>query len=57
VYNKLLETFPEYTNVYFKLGELYEAQKKTDLAVQNYQKVLELDPNAEAARLKLEQLQ
>jgi hypothetical protein len=56
VYNKLLETFPEYTNVYFKLGELYEAQKETDLAVQNYQKVLELDPNAEAARLKLEQL-
>lgn len=57
VYNKLLETFPDYTNVYFKLGELYEAQKENDLAVQNYQKVLELDPNAEAARLKLEQLQ
>lgn len=56
VYNKLLETFPDYTNVYFKLGELYEAQKENDLAVQNYQKVLELDPNAEAARLKLEQL-
>lgn len=57
VYNKLLESFPEYTNVYFKLGELYEAQKKTDLAIQNYNKVLELDPNAEAARLKLEQIQ
>ena len=57
VYNKLLESFPEYTNVYFKLGELYEAQKKNDLAIQNYNKVLELDPNAEAARLKLEQIQ
>lgn len=57
IYNKLLETFPDYTNVYFKLGELYEAQKKNDLAVQNYQKVLELDPNAQAARFKLEQLQ
>jgi tetratricopeptide (TPR) repeat protein len=57
VYNKLLETFPDYTNVYFKLGELYEAQKNTDLAIQNYNKVLELDPNAEAARLKLEQIQ
>lgn len=57
IYNKLLETFPDYTNVYFKLGELYEAQKENDLAVQNYQKVLELDPNAEAARIKLEQLQ
>lgn len=57
IYNKLLESFPEYTNVYFKLGELYEAQKKNDLAIQNYNKVLELDPNAEAARLKLEQIQ
>lgn len=56
-YNKLLEAFPEYTNVYFKLGEIYEIEKNTDLAQQNYQKVLELDPNAEAARLKLEQLQ
>lgn len=56
VYNKLLETFPDYTNVYFKLGEIYEIEKNTDLAIQNYQKVLELDPNAEPARLKLEQL-
>lgn len=55
-YNKLLENFPNYTNVYFKLGELYEVQKKFELARQNYQKVLELDPNAEAARLKLEQI-
>lgn len=57
IYNKLLESFPEYTNVYFKLGELYEAQKKNDLAIQNYNKVLELDPNAESARLKLDQIQ
>jgi tetratricopeptide (TPR) repeat protein len=57
VYNKLLETFPEYTNVYFKLGEIYEEQDNLDLAKQNYQKVLDLDPNAEAASLKLEQLQ
>jgi tetratricopeptide (TPR) repeat protein len=56
VYNKLLETFPNYTNVYFKLGEIYEIEKKFDLAKQNYQKVLELDPKAEPARLKLEQL-
>jgi tetratricopeptide (TPR) repeat protein len=56
-YNKLLEAFPEYTNVYFKLGEIYEIEKNTDLAIQNYKKVLELDPNAEAARLKLEQIQ
>lgn len=57
IYNKLLETFPDYTNVYYKLGEIYEVQKKNDLAIQNYKKVLELDPNAEAASLKLEQLQ
>jgi tetratricopeptide (TPR) repeat protein len=57
IYNKLLESFPDYTNVYFKLGEIYEVQKKTDLAIQNYNKVLELDPNAKAASLKLEQIQ
>lgn len=56
-YNKLLENFPDYTNVYFNLGEIYEAQKKNDLAKQNYNKVLELDPNAEPARLKLDKLQ
>jgi tetratricopeptide (TPR) repeat protein len=55
-YNKLLESFPNYTNVYFNLGEIYEAQKKNDLAIQKYQKVLELDSNAEIARKKIEQL-
>ena len=55
-YNKLLESFPNYTNVYFNLGEIYEVQKKNDLAIQKYQKVLELDSNAEIARKKIEQL-
>ena len=55
-YNKLLETFPEYTNVYFRLGEIYEIQQKNDLAIQNYQKVVDLDAQAEEAKLKLEKL-
>jgi tetratricopeptide (TPR) repeat protein len=55
-YTKLLESFPNYTNVYFNLGEIYEVQKKTDLAIQQYQKVLELDSTAEIARKKIEQL-
>jgi tetratricopeptide (TPR) repeat protein len=55
-YTKLLESFPNYTNVYFNLGEIYEVQKKIDLAIQQYQKVLELDSTAEIARKKIEQL-
>jgi|694.fasta_scaffold02072_14 tetratricopeptide (TPR) repeat protein len=55
-YSKLLESFPNYTNVYFQLGEIYETQKNIDLAIQNYQKVLELDSTAEIARTKIDQL-
>ena len=57
VYNKILETFPDYTNVHFKLGEIYEMQNKKQEAIKKYEKVLELDTNAEAARLKLDKLQ
>lgn len=56
IYNKLLETFPNYTNVYFKLGELYELEDKNDLALQNYQRVLELDPNASIVKDRIEKL-
>lgn len=56
LYTKLLETFPNYTNVYFQLGEIYEANNKIPEAIEQYQKVLELDPQADLVRVRLDQL-
>lgn len=56
LYTKLLETFPNYTNVYFQLGEIYETNNKIPEAIEQYKKVLELDPQADLVRVRLEQL-
>jgi tetratricopeptide (TPR) repeat protein len=53
LYKRLLEAFPQYTNVYFKLGEIYEAQNQKQEAIQQYKKVLELDSAASLAQDKI----
>jgi tetratricopeptide (TPR) repeat protein len=57
IYQKIISDFPEYTNAYFKLGEIYEVQKRIPEAIVQYQKVLELDNNAEEAQKKIDILQ
>lgn len=42
--------YPNSANVYDSLGEIYEVTGKLDLAKQNYQKSLDLDPKNENAR-------
>jgi Flp pilus assembly protein TadD len=49
--------FPNVPNVYDSLGEAYMNAGKKDLAIANYKKVLELAPNNQNAKKKLEQLQ
>lgn len=57
LYTKLLDAFPQYTNVYFKLGEIYEAQNQRQEAIKQYKKVLELDSTANFAQEKLNKLE
>ncbi|MET0944012.1 MAG: tetratricopeptide repeat protein, partial [Flavobacterium sp.] len=42
--------YPKSANVYDSLGEIYEATGKLELAKQNYQKSLDLNPKNENAR-------
>ncbi len=51
-----VELFPEVANVYDSLGEAYAAAGQTELAITNYQKTLELEPDNPNARKVLERL-
>jgi len=49
--------YPDSWNVYDSLGEAYMKSGNNELAIENYRKSLELNPNNENARKILEQLQ
>ena len=53
-YNTAL--YPESANVYDSLGEAYLLKGNTGLAIENYEKALELNPDSENARVMLEHL-
>lgn len=57
VFLKNVKLFPNSANVYDSLGEAYLLDGKKDLAIQNYKKSLELNPQNENAIKVLEQLQ
>ena len=48
--------FPESWNVYDSLGEAYVVAGQNDLAIQNYEKSLQLNPKNEAGRAALAKL-
>jgi tetratricopeptide (TPR) repeat protein len=50
------ELYPKSSNVYDSLGEAYMKNGDKELAIQNYQKSLELDPNNEKAKEMLKKL-
>jgi CubicO group peptidase (beta-lactamase class C family) len=50
VFAKNAQEFPESSNVYDSLAEAYAAAGKKDLAIENYEKSLQLDPNNENAK-------
>ena len=51
-----VENYPKSPNSYDSLGEAYETVGKTDKAIANYKKSLELDPNNERAKIKIKEL-
>jgi len=49
--------YPQSFNVYDSLGEAYMVNKEKELAIQNYQKSLELNPNNTSGVEALKRLQ
>jgi tetratricopeptide (TPR) repeat protein len=56
VFQTNVELYPESSNVYDSLGEAYMINGEKGLAIENYQKSLDLDPNNANAVEKLERL-
>jgi len=56
VFAKNAQEFPASSNVYDSLAEAYAAAGKKDLAIENYEKSLKLDPNNENAKDWLKKL-
>jgi glyoxylase-like metal-dependent hydrolase (beta-lactamase superfamily II) len=56
VFEANVELYPEAFNAYDSLGEAYMLKGETELAIQNYQKSLELDPSNANAVEKLKTL-
>jgi tetratricopeptide (TPR) repeat protein len=44
IFQKNVEEYPESSNVYDSLGEAYAAAGKKELAIENYEKSIKLDP-------------
>ncbi|MFN7996138.1 MAG: serine hydrolase [Bryobacteraceae bacterium] len=56
IFRKNVEEHPKSSNVYDSLGEAYMQAGQNDLAVRNYQRALELDPNNRNAANQLKEL-
>ncbi len=53
LYNKILETDPNNSTVYYNLGLAYDEKKYFDDAIKYYKKVIEIDPNFLSAHFNL----
>jgi len=52
-----VKAYPEAFNPYDSLGEAYMVNKEFELAVKNYQKSLELNPDNENAKVMLKKIE
>jgi tetratricopeptide (TPR) repeat protein len=52
-----IELYPNSWNVYDSMGEAYLNNGDTELAIQNYKKSLELNPNNEGGKEMLKKLE
>ncbi|MGI9102527.1 MAG: tetratricopeptide repeat protein [Terriglobales bacterium] len=57
VFRLNVEAHPASSNVYDSLGEAYMNHGDTELALKNYEKSLELDPNSTRAAEAIKKLQ
>jgi len=56
IFQKNVAEFPESSNVYDSLGEAYAAAGKKELAIENYEKSLKLDPKNQNGIERLKKL-
>jgi CubicO group peptidase (beta-lactamase class C family) len=56
VFQKNAREYPDSSNVYDSLGEAYAAAGKKELAIENYEKSLKLDPKNDNAKERLKKL-
>ena len=56
-FKKQIELVPERANAYDSLGDAYKKAGKIKLAIEQYKKALEIDPNFKTSKNKLEKLQ
>jgi CubicO group peptidase (beta-lactamase class C family) len=56
LFQRNVQEFPESGNVYDSLGEAYAKAGKRDLAIENYEKSLQLNPKNENAKERLKKL-
>jgi CubicO group peptidase (beta-lactamase class C family)/predicted transcriptional regulator YdeE len=56
VFQKNVEEYPQSSNVYDSLGEAYMKNRQKDMAIQNYEKSLQLDPKNQNAVEQLKKL-
>ena len=56
VFKQYIELYPESSNAYDSLGEAYNVHGDTELAISNYERSLELNPDNANAVAKLEEL-
>ncbi len=57
IFKQNVEDYPKSSNVYDSLGDAYARDGQTELAVKNYQRALELDPQKDSAKDALKKLQ
>ncbi|HRI48518.1 MAG TPA: hypothetical protein PK559_15540, partial [Ignavibacteriaceae bacterium] len=55
-YIKILEMFPETTDVLLALGNAYLKDKNEGLALKNFRRVLQLEPNNQQATIQIKKL-
>jgi len=56
VFQRNVQEFPRSSNVYDSLGEAYAKVGEKDLAIENYEKSLQLDPKNQNAVERLKKL-
>jgi tetratricopeptide (TPR) repeat protein len=56
IFQKNVEEFPDSSNVYDSLGEAYAAAGKKELATENYERAIKLDPKNQNAIERLKKL-
>ena len=56
IFKMNVELYPDSANAYDSLGEAYMKKGETELAINNYEKSLKLDPENDNAKRQLEEL-